>query len=282
MVDARAVLVQDVTAVIAYLPHLLGAIIIGLVGWVAAWLVGRIVGGILRNVGLDGLAERRGLIDDLGRIGLRARPSLLVGRLAFLIVLIATSVQAVDTLELAPLSDALRSLLTYTPHIVLAVVLVLIGVIVGDALAHGAREAMSRAGVMYHGVTASALRTTIIVLAVLLALQQLTIESGFLLDVLLVVLCGGALAVGISGGWGTRTLVENFAAARHVERYLRVGDRISVDGMEGTVERLDPTSTVVAAPDGRRIVVPNGLLARVPVHVGTATPTGPDSERPSP
>ncbi len=282
MGDARIVLSQDLTAVIAYIPHLVGAIVIALVGGLVAWLVGRIVGGILHNVGFDGLAERRGLIDDLTRIGVRARPSLLVGRLAFLIVLIATLVQAVDTLELAPLSDALRNLLTYTPHIVLAVVLLLAGVIVGDTLARSASEAMSRAGVMYHGVTGSVLRAVVIALAVLLALQQLTIESGFLLDVFLVVLCGGALAVGIAGGWGTRTLVENFAAARYVERHLHVGDRISVEGLEGTVERLDPTSTVVTALDGRRIVVPNGLLARVPVHVGTAAPARDDSERPSP
>jgi small-conductance mechanosensitive channel len=281
VVDARAVLFQDVTAVIAYLPHLLGAIVIALVGWLVAWLVGRILGGILHNVGFDGLAERRGLIDDLTRIGVRTRPSLLVGRLAFLIVLIATSVQAVDTLELAPLSDALRSLLTYTPHLVLALVLLLAGVIVGDTIARGATEAMSRAGVMYHGITGSVLRATIIVLAVLLALQQLTIESGFLLDVFLVVLCGGALAVGISGGWGTRNLVENFTAARYVERYLHVGDRISVEGLEGTVERLDPTSTLVTSLDGRRIVVPNGVLARVPLYIG-AKPDGGVPERPSP
>lgn len=266
MNDARRVLEQDVTATIAYLPHLVGAIILLLVGFAVAWLLGRLVRLLLARLGLDALGDRTGLTEDLARVGVQLAPSALIGRLIFLIVLVAAFNQALDTLEFAPLSEALRDLLNFMPHVLLAAFLVLLGVIVGDLVSRSASGAMSRAGVLYHGLAGSILRTTVILLAVLMALQQLTIESGFFLYVLLVMMGGGALAVGIAGGWGARSLAENLIAGRYVEREFGVGDFVRVDGTAGTIERLNSTSVIVRTLENRRVTIPNGLLTRMPVE----------------
>ncbi len=266
MDDARRVLVQDFTATVGYIPHLVGAFIILIIGIAIAWLLGFIAGGLLCRVGLDALADRTGLTDDLARVGIGTRPSALIGRLIFYIVLLAALNQALDTLEFAPLSQALRDLLNFTPHVLLAAALVLAGVIVGDMLARLASGAMSRAGVLYHGLAGSFLRTIVIVLAILMALQQLTINSGFFLYVLLVLLAGGALAMGIAGGWGARLLAENLIAARYVESEFKVGDFISLNGTAGTIERLSPTSVIVRTENDRRVTLPNGLLTRMAVE----------------
>jgi len=272
MDDARRLLVQDVTTAIGYIPHLVGTLIILIIGGVLAWLLGRVVTAVLSRVGLDALGHRTGLTDDLARIGVRSRPSRLIGGLVLLIVLIATLVQAIDILGLAPLSDALRNLLNYMPHVVLALALVLLGVIVADTLARGTSGAMSRAGILYHEPAATFLRTIVIVLAMLMALQQLTIESGFLLYVLLVVLAAAALALGIAGGLGARSLAENLVAGRYVEREFAVGDFVRVDGTAGTIERLSATSVIVHTQGDRRVIVPNALLTRVAVESTAAAP----------
>ncbi len=264
--DARRLLILDFTTAVAYIPRLAGAIVIFIVGGAIAWLFGRVVTALLSRLGLDALGDRTGLTEDLASVGFNAKPSRLIGRLVFLIVLIAGLVQGIDTLELRPLSDALNNLLNFLPHVVLAVVIVLLGVIVGDTLARGTAGAMSRAGVLYHGLAGSLLRTMVIVLAVLMALQQLTVESGFLLYVLLVVLAGAALAAGIAGGWGARSLAENLVAGRYVEREFSVGDFIRVDGTAGTIERLSATNVVVHTNDGRQVHVPNGMLTRMAVE----------------
>ncbi|MDQ2865126.1 MAG: mechanosensitive ion channel [Candidatus Eremiobacteraeota bacterium] len=266
MDDARRLLVADFTQTVGYIPHLAGALIILIAGGAIAWGLGALCTAILSKTGLDALAQRTGLVEDLAKIGIRTLPSSIIGRLIFGIVLLAALSQAIDTLELAPLSLALRSLLDYMPHVVLAAIVVLFGVVVGDMLGRGTASAMSRAGVLYHGAASTFLRTLVIVLAVLMALQQLTIESGFLLYVLLVILAGAALAVGIAAGWGGRTLAENLIAGRYVEREFAVGDFVRVDGTSGTVERLSSTSVVVRSDDDRRFTVPNALLTRMAVE----------------
>ncbi len=68
---------------------------------------------------------------------------------------------------------------------------------------------------------------------------------------------GGALAVGI--GFGSQNLVNNFISGIlvMVERPIRVGDFIEVDGVSGIVQNIGIRSTEVLAPNNSAIIVPN-------------------------
>ncbi|MBC5801339.1 MAG: mechanosensitive ion channel [Candidatus Eremiobacteraeota bacterium] len=272
MNDAGNAFSRDFTALIAYVPHLFSAAVILVVGGLLAWLIGRAVDVVLTRLGLDRNVERTGFRENLVNVGVRARPARLVARLVSLIVWLATLVQAVDALELVPLSAALRNLLDYTPHLVVAVAILLVGVVAADALARATTATLARAGILYHTVAGTLMRAIVIVLAALMALQQLTIESSFLLDVLLLLLGSAALSAALASGFGARTFFENAVASRYVEENFQIGDRITVDGAAGTVERLGMTSVVVVTNEQRRIVLPNGIFARFTVHVDVRRP----------
>ncbi|MBC5801146.1 MAG: mechanosensitive ion channel [Candidatus Eremiobacteraeota bacterium] len=269
MDEARRAIMQNFSSAGRYLPNVLAALAILLLGAIIGWLVARFIATLLTRLGFDHLGERTGLIDDLARVGVGLRPSRLVGRIAFWVIFAAAFVQAVNGLELAPISQTLGSFLTYLPHAVLAVVLVLAGIIVGDTVGRGAAGAMSRAGVLYHDVAGGVLRAAIIVLFGLMALQQLTVDSAFLFYVLLVLLGTVALGVAIAGGWGARAFAENLVAAHYIERHLDIGHFIRVKGRTGTIERLDAMSTIVRTSEDRTIIFPNGYLARSVVEAAT-------------
>jgi small-conductance mechanosensitive channel len=261
MNDARTTLQADFAAIVAYIPHLVAAAVILLAGILAAFVAGFAARTIAARLGLDRAGERSGLRDDLENIGMHARLSFLLGRLVFAIVALATLVQVVDALALTQISDALRQLLSYAPRIVLAGAIVLGGAVLGDLLARTLGAAAKRADIAYDGVLTGAARGLVIVLSVLMALQQLTIEATFLLDVLIVALAGGALAFAIAAGWGGRTFVENVIAARYVEQHLAVGDGVNVAAFDGVVESVGLTGTVVRTSDGSRAIVPNAIFA---------------------
>ncbi len=267
MNDVRRTLTSDVNTLVAYVPHLVGALIIAAVGWLLAWVVANIVALLLRRLQIDQVAERSGFRKDLASAGIRAAPSALLAGLAFWIVLLATLVQAVDALELAPLSDALRNLLYYTPHLVLAAGIVFIGVVVGDAIARGAQAALARAGVLFHVIIGTLLRAIVIILAILMALQQLTIDSSFLLAILVVVLGAVAAAVALACGWGARTLAENVIASRYIALSFHVGDVVELGGTAGSIEQLALTNVTITEPAGDRVVFPNRLFMDQAVRI---------------
>jgi potassium efflux system protein len=71
---------------------------------------------------------------------------------------------------------------------------------------------------------------------------------------------GGALAIGV--GFGTQTLIKNFISGiiLLVERKIRVGDVVEVDGVLGTVAEVNTRSSVIRTADDQESIVPNSMF----------------------
>lgn len=82
---------------------------------------------------------------------------------------------------------------------------------------------------------------------------------------------GGALAIGI--GFGTQTLIKNLISGMIVlvERNIRVGDIIEVEGVTGTVTAVDVRSSTLRGFDGVESMIPNAMLLEQKVTNWTLT-----------
>jgi small-conductance mechanosensitive channel len=103
-------------------------------------------------------------------------------------------------------------------------------------------------------IAANAVRATLLLVGLLLALSAAGIPLGAL-SVL-----GGALGVGI--GFGLQKLASNYVSGFVIlaERSLRIGDIVKVDGFEGRITDISTRYTVVRSPNGRASIVPNEML----------------------
>jgi hypothetical protein len=118
-------------SMLAFIPKLLAAALIVLVGYFVAKLVRTIVTNFLHAVGLERLGERIGLSKTLNGTSL----SSIVGNIAFILVLIPTVIAALEKLDIegisAPAIDMLNDVLTMLPNIAVAIVLILAGLWAG-------------------------------------------------------------------------------------------------------------------------------------------------------
>ena len=71
---------------------------------------------------------------------------------------------------------------------------------------------------------------------------------------------GGALAIGV--GFGTQTIIKNFISGLILlmERQIRVGDIVDIDGTTGTVSEVNLRSSTIKGFDGIAAIVPNSTL----------------------
>lgn len=71
---------------------------------------------------------------------------------------------------------------------------------------------------------------------------------------------GGALAIGV--GFGSQNIVNNFISGiiLLVERPVKVGDVITIDGMIGTIFSIGTRSTKIRNPDNKVLIIPNSFL----------------------
>ena len=99
----------------------------------------------------------------------------------------------------------------------------------------------------------------VLVIGILFVLRALNIP------ITIFTVIGGALAIGI--GFGSQNVVNNFMSSMIVliEKPVRVGDYIEVDGYAGAVEQIGIRSTHIVSPMNQRVVLPNSYLIEKPL-----------------
>jgi hypothetical protein len=124
-----------VNKVLDFLPNILTAGLILLIGWLLARVVQRVVSNLLAVIGVDRLSERAGLATVLGR----QRLSGVLGLVCYILILIPVLIGALEALALeaitAPASNMLNTILSALPAIFAATLILLIAYAVGRVLA---------------------------------------------------------------------------------------------------------------------------------------------------
>ena len=77
----------------------------------------------------------------------------------------------------------------------------------------------------------------------------------------------GAVAIGV--GFGAQNIINNFISGwiLMLERPIRIGDFVEVDGAHGVIEKVGNRSTRIRRTDGVHILVPNSqMLERIVIN----------------
>lgn len=119
------------TQLLTILPNILGAIVIGTVGWFLANVVRRIVTQLLNTTGIDHLGSRFGLSPATGVQSL----STIIGTIVYILILIPVAIAALNALKIeaisAPAILMLQQVLNALPSIFTAVGILIVGYFLG-------------------------------------------------------------------------------------------------------------------------------------------------------
>ncbi|MBU0702874.1 MAG: mechanosensitive ion channel [Chloroflexi bacterium] len=247
--------------VAAFLPNLVGALFVLLVGWLLAWLAQRVARRLLAQVGFDRLARQAGVTDALDRAGVTASASHLVGRIIYWLLLLTFLMVAVESLGLTAAATALRALVAYLPRVMGAIIVLVGGALLGQFLGKGAQALAAGSGVEFHAALGRAVQYIVLVMATILAADQLGLNTTLLNDVLgnLLTVAGAGLA--LTFALGSREAVRNLLAGFYAKDLFEIGQMVEIDGYRGTLEAIGPLKAIIAAAEGNaNITVPNAAL----------------------
>jgi hypothetical protein len=121
--------------ILAILPNILAAVLIGLAGWFIARIVRLIVTNLLTATGVDRLGERLGLRQATGGRGL----SWLIGYIVYVLILIPAAIAALNALQLEavsrPASEMLQQILNAIPRVFTAALILVLAYVIGKFVA---------------------------------------------------------------------------------------------------------------------------------------------------
>ena len=243
-----------------FVPRLVGAVAVLLVALVVALLLQRLMARFLEGLGLDRLFEQTGAANSLWQLGYEGGPSRLLGTVLFWGVMLTGVAGSLSVLGLSSLESTMEGIVNLSGRALVALVILLAGVLSAGWLAElVAREAES-AGLRGSNAFRRVVFTTIVAVAALLAAAQLGLETYVVVLLAIVVLATVGLVTALALGQGLALLSSNIAAGRYVQDGTEVGDVISVDGVEGTIEELGYASITVRSEDGHLYRIPNRTL----------------------
>jgi small-conductance mechanosensitive channel len=243
-----------------FAPRLVGAVVVLLVALVVALLLQRLLARFLEEIGLDDLFERTGAANSLGQLGYEGGPSRLLGFVLFWGVILTGVAGSLSVLGLSSLEHTMDQIVNLSGRALVALVILIAGVMSAGWLAELVAREAENAGLRGASVFRRAVFTTIVAVAALLAASQLGLETYVIVLIAVVVLATVGLVTALSLGQGLALLSGNIAAGRYVQDGTAVGDVISVDGVEGTVEELGYASITVRSEDGHLYRIPNRTL----------------------
>jgi hypothetical protein len=120
-----------VETMIDYIPRIIGAIILLLIGRFIAKLVVRAVHALLKKLSFDSIVDKSGLGGFVERAGYPDSGFLLARIVGFIILLIFINL-AVDTLQVDAVTDLVNTFIEWIPNVLIAILLVLITGVVAN------------------------------------------------------------------------------------------------------------------------------------------------------
>lgn len=249
-----------VETVVRFLPNLLVAAVLVLVGYVAARLL-KVLAARLMRVGSSALATSLGRIFRSRELESRLRRSAdrpvaeAVGRVVFWLVFLVFLGMATASLGLPFISAWLAEAALYLPRVLAAGVLLLLGVLAGNVVRNAVSSTAASAGVAYPEVLARVSQMAIVFITVVVASDQLGLELRFLIVVAAIILGAALSGAALAFGLGAQIAVRNIVSSHYLEKIYRVGHAVRIDDVEGRILEITSTSVIVGTPEGR-VVVP--------------------------
>jgi hypothetical protein len=186
-----------------FLPTLLGAILVLIIGWIMSVTLGRLVAKMVEELGVDRAMRKVGFGNGTSAGGMNFSPSGFIGGLFKWFLALVFLMAATDILRLDQVTVFLNEIILYLPNVLVAVVILAAVFLLGNFVYHIVKGSTRAAGVMSATLLATISKWAIVIFGFFAALIQLgvadsLVNSMFTGLVAMISLAGG-LAFGLGG-----------------------------------------------------------------------------------
>ncbi len=206
-------LIDTGMTLVSFLPSVVIAVVIFALGWAFGSVLGRAVDHLVSVLRIDAALHRAGFDKLSERAGVRVSVAGFMGGIVKWLVVVAFTIASAEILGLSQVTQLLRDVLVYIPQVIIAAIILVISMLLGDFVARIVSHSVKATGLRGDFAAQMSKWAIIIVGGVFPALTQLRIAQGLVEVLFTGVVFAVSLAIGLSFGLGGRD-----AAARAIEK----------------------------------------------------------------
>ena len=191
--------------VASFVPSLVFAVVIFIVGWIVAILIERIVEAVFRSLKVDSALRAAGVEETVRRAGHNLNSGRFVGSLVKWFVIVVFLVASFDVLGLSQVNGFLSEVvLSYLPKVIVAVLILMVSIVVAEAAKKLVVASSKAAHLSFANFLGSVTKWAIWIFAIFVVLIQLDIATQIIQMIITGIVFAFSLAVGLSFGLGGR------------------------------------------------------------------------------
>ncbi len=188
----------------AFLPNLLVAALLLIIGWIVAKVVQNVTIRGLRFLRIDVFAERSGIEDFLLKGGVRFTAVTLIAALIYWTILFVVFLAVLNTLGLDIAAELFNQVILYIPNVIVAIALLIFGTLFAQFVQSALFTYLNNIGISGARLVSGIAKYAIIVFVISIALEQLAIGGDILVSAFQIAFGAFCLALALAFGLGGR------------------------------------------------------------------------------
>ncbi len=182
--------------IVAFLPNVIGALIVFVIGIIIALALQHVVIKVIGLLHVDDLAKKLEIKTQFERAGIRLHIGYLLGWIVKWFFIIVALIAATDILGWKEVTDYLKQVVLFIPNVIIAVIILLAGILLGNFVQNVVRSAVEAAQLASANFLAGISKWAILIFSFMAALVQLQIAP----DLIRVLFTGLVFMIALAGG----------------------------------------------------------------------------------
>ncbi len=197
--------------VVVFVPKLIIALVVFIIGWIIAVALGKVVEQIIRALKVDTALKSLGADEAVSRAGMKLDSGMFIGGLVRWFFILVFVLAAFDVLGLSQVTEFLRSVvLAYIPQVIVAALILVAAALLAETVNNVVEGGARAAHLPSAGFLGGVAKWSIWIFAILAALFQLGIAGPFVQTIFTAFVAMVAIAGGLAFGLGGKEMASRY------------------------------------------------------------------------
>jgi hypothetical protein len=193
-----------------FIPNLTGALIVLIVGWIVAIVVGKIISGILYRLKFNEPFKGEKWSKSMEQANIDINPSDFLGKVAKWVVFVLVIWIVADILNLEQVTIFVGKIVDYIPNVIAATLIFIIAVIIGELLSKLVIATVEKSEFPYSRLFGTVVKVAIWIVATIAILVELGVAEELLMILFSGLVAFLVIALGLSFGLGGKDAAAKF------------------------------------------------------------------------
>ncbi|NQX90702.1 MAG: mechanosensitive ion channel [Flavobacteriales bacterium] len=237
-----------------YVPIVISALVILLVGWIVAKLVSKTLHKALELIKLDHILAKVKLDKLLAKIKSGLSPAKILAKIVYYLLMLLFITSASEVLGWTMITEGITAFIGYLPTLGVALVIFVIGVYIAELIQNMVYTAANSIGVSGAKAISNIVYYVLMIFVAVTALNQAQIDTDIITSNITLIIGSILIAFAISYGFASRDIVTNMLSSYYGKGKYQEGQRVRIGEVEGVIQKIDSLSITLKTKDGQEVI----------------------------